>query len=206
MTRAARIINGIDLTAHGGLIGRVVQRYKRFIGGCIEWEDLFQAGWLGLHHAAERFDPERGFKFSTYANWWIRAFIQRTIMNERRTVRIPVHAQTDAFKRGERLHIDALSLDAPLDSSDPGSGTWLDLQRSDSDPSADAEHNDLATLVESAVEALSEKERRIIRGRFWRDRTLGEIGEDLGVSRERIRQREANALARLEHRLGKETR
>jgi RNA polymerase sigma factor (sigma-70 family) len=201
--KPVRLINGIDITAHGGLIGRMVHRYKRFIGGCIEWEDLFQAGWLGVYHAAERFDPERGFKFSTYAQWWIRTFIQRAVMNERRTVRVPVHKQTDAYKRGERLHLDALSLDAPVNANESGGDTWLDLLRSDSDPAADAEQSDLEALVDAAVEGLEEKDRRIIRSRFWRDRTLGEIGEDLGVSRERIRQREANGLERLERRLEK---
>jgi len=201
--KAERIINGIDVTAHGGLICRCVQRYRRFIGGCLEWEDLFQAGWLGIHHAAQRFEPERGLKFSTYANWWVRAFIQRAVMNERRTVRVPVHAQTDAYKRGERLHLDALSLDAPLNPDEPGD-TWLDLLRSESDQDAHAEQSDLEVLVDSAVESLGEKERCIIRNRFWRDRTLGEIGDDMGVSRERIRQREANALERLALRLSKE--
>lgn len=202
--KPVRLINGIDITAHGGLIGRMVQRYRRFIGGCIEWDDLFQAGWLGVHHAAERFDPTRGFKFSTYAQWWIRTFIQRAIMNERRTVRVPVHRQTDAYKNGERLHLDALSLDAPVNANESGGDTWLDLLRSESDPGADAEQSDLADLVDAAVEGLPEKDRRVIRGRFWRDRTLGEIGDDAGVSRERIRQREAKALERLGLRLGKE--
>lgn len=202
MKPATRIVNGIDLAAHGGLIGRAVQRYRRFIGGALEWDDLFQEGWFGLHKAAHKFDPAKGFKFSTYANWWIRAFIQRAIMNKRRTVRVPVHAQTDAYKRGERLILDAISLDAPVDSAE-GSATWLDFVRSDDDPGRTAEENDLAELIDAAVSGLDDTNRRIIRGRFFRDRTLDEIGQDMGVSRERIRQREAQGLERLRRPLGK---
>lgn len=201
--KPVNVINGIDLTAHGGLIGREVQRYRGSLGGCIEWEDLFQIGWLGLHHAARRFDPAKGFKFSTYAHWWIRAFLQRAIMNQRRTVRVPVHVQNSARQRGERLPYDALSLNAPLNSDDPAD-TWVDLLRAEDDPSADAEHGDLAELLGKAVDALAPPNRRAIRGRFWGDHTLAEIGADEGVSRERIRQREARALELLEQRLGKE--
>jgi len=198
--KPVKVVNGIDVTAHGGLIGRCVQRYKRFVGGCLEWEDLFQAGWLGMYHAAERFDPTRGFKFSTYANWWIRAFIQRAIMNERRTVRVPVHAQQSAFARGERLHLDALSLNAPV-SADHPEDTWIDLLRADSDPEREAMDSDVASHIEAAVDALPDVSRRAIRGRFWGEHTLKEIGDDVGLSRERIRQREAQALERLELRL-----
>jgi RNA polymerase primary sigma factor len=204
MRRGASIVNGIDVTAHGGLIGRIVHKYKGAIGGCLEWEDLFQAGWLGLYRAAERFDSSRGFAFSTYANYWIRHFIQRAIMNERRTVRVPVHAQNSARQDGYRIPYDALSLDAPLDSADSGSATWVDFMQSESDPSGDAEQSDLADRVGAAVERLGEKDRRIVKGRFWRDRTLGEIGDDMGVSRERVRQREAAALQRLERILTRE--
>lgn len=195
--KPVNVVNGINLTEHGGLIGREVQRYRGALGGCLEWEDLFQVGWLGLHHAAQRFDPAKGFKFSTYAHWWIRAFLQRAIMNQRRTVRVPVHVQNAARQRGERFPYDSLSLDTPLNSENPAE-TWLDMLSGDSDPSADAEQSDLAELVGAAVDALDERNRRIIRRRFWRDNTLGEIGDDMGVSRERIRQREAQALERLE--------
>lgn len=200
--RPVNIINGIDLRQHGGLIATFANRYRRFVGGSLEWEDLMQAGWLGLHKAASRFDHGRGVKFATYAGFWIRAFIQRMILNDRRTVRVPVHQQHAARSSGERFPLDALSLDAPVNANEPGF-TWLDMLRSEADPSEDAVGSDLCQRVEAAVDSLDEKNRRIIKGRFWGDYTLGEIGDDMGVSRERIRQREAKALQRLERPLRK---
>jgi len=200
----SNIVNGIDLREHGGLIGSIVHMNRRFIGGCIERDDLFQAGWLGLHHAAEKFEPERGLKFSTYATWWIRNAIQRCVMNQRRTVRVPVHAQESARRSGERLPLDALSLDAPFDSADAGSGAWVDLIRAEGDPGDDAERNDLSQRIEVAVDALDDREQRIIKGRFWRECTLNEIGADMGVSRERVRQLESKAFSRLRARMAEE--
>jgi RNA polymerase sigma factor (sigma-70 family) len=196
------IVNGIDLRSHGGLIATLANRYRRFVGGCLEWDDLMQAGWLGLHKAAVKFDHGRGVKFSTYAGFWIRAFIQRMILNDRRTVRVPVHRQHAARGTGERLPLDALSLNVPLDPSNPES-EWIDLLRADSDPEREAVDNDFTSQIEAAVDALPEMNRRAIRGRFWGEYTLREIGDDAGLSRERIRQREAQALDRLERPLSK---
>lgn len=200
MRPVANIVNGINVAAHGGLIASVAKRYRKFVGGCLEWQDLMQAGWLGVNHAAERFDHSRGFKFSTYAQWWIRTFIQREVMNTRRTVRVPVHAQEGAYNRGERIILDALSLNAPLDASNPDA-EWIDLLRSESDPEAEAELADMAERIDAALGCLQPAERRAIRGRFWRDHTLAEIGADVGVSRERIRQRAADGLRTLRRRL-----
>lgn len=202
MSRGARIVNGIDLAAHGGLIGRVVARYRGSIGGILEWEDLFQEGWLGLYKAAQRFDPAKGFKFSTYANWWIRHQIQRAIMDKRRTIRVPIHAQNAARDRGERIPYDALSLNVPLDPTNP-EAEWIDMLRGEGDPESDADSADMAEHVRGAVDALPEMPRRAVRGRFWGDYTLREIADDVGLSRERIRQREAEGMARLERPLGK---
>ena len=195
MTRS-HIVNGIDLAEHNGLVGRIVNRYRRFIGGVLAREDRVQAGWMGLRHAATRFDHSRGQAFSTYSMWWIRTFIQRCIANERRTVRVPVHAQTDAYKRGERIPLDTHSLDAPIDG---GSGdTFLDFVVSQgADPEQSTLDRDLKERIDAAIDQLPARDRRIVRMRVWGEHTLALIGDEEGVSRERIRQREEAALKRL---------
>jgi RNA polymerase primary sigma factor len=196
------IVNGINVAAHAGLVATVAKRYRGFVGGCLEWDDLLQAGWLGVHRAAQLFDHSLGFKFSTYSQHWIRTFIQREVMNTRRTIRVPVHAQESARLRGDQIRLDLLSLNAPLDAGNPDA-EWIDFIRSDSDPAAEAERADLREHIGAAVDALPAANRRAIRGRFWGDHTLNELGDDEGLSRERIRQREAKALDSLYVRLGK---
>lgn len=203
MRPVENIVNGIDLRKHSGLIWRIVRRYSRFVGGILEHEDLFQSGWLGLHEAAKRFQPELGFQFSTYANWWIRQGVRRAIMNERRTIRIPVHAQEKAYHEGTMLALDLRSLDAPMRPSEPDSASLGDLLRSDDDPERSVGDEELAQRIGVAIDALPAPNRRAIRGRFWGDYTLAELGDDEGLSRERIRQRERDAKWMLERPLGK---
>lgn len=191
------IINGIDLTAHFGLIARVANRYRKMLGGVLEWEDLMQWGWLGMRKAALKFDPSKGFAFSTYSQWWITNYIQRCIMNERRTVRVPIQAQNAARNRGERFPLDEHSLDRAVTVADAESETFLDRMPSDDDIEQAAAENEGRDIVENAMFFLSEKDQKLIRQRFWGERTLNEIGIEQGVSRERIRQREAKALEQL---------
>jgi RNA polymerase sigma factor (sigma-70 family) len=198
------IVNGIDVGAHGGLVAKLAKRYRRFIGGCLEWEDLMQAGWLGVHKAAEKFDHTRGLKFSTYAQYWIQAYVQRCVMNDRRTVRVPVHKQQDAYERGEVMPLNSASLDAPRNAhtDDP----WIDTMAGSHDTEREAADNELVRLISAELARLPERNRGIIRGRFWREMTLGEIGDTEGVSRERIRQVESNTLDLLGARLSRGAR
>lgn len=191
------VINGIDLTAHMGLIARVAKRYRRMLGGVLEWEDLIQWGWLGMRRAAEKFDPSKGFAFSTYSQWWITNYIQRCIMNERRTVRVPIHTQNSARLNGERFPLDEHSLDRAVNTGDGDSVTFLDCMPADVDLEQDAAEKEGKDIIENAMFFLSEKDQRLIRQRYWGERTLNEIGVEQGVSRERIRQREKAAIERL---------
>jgi RNA polymerase sigma factor (sigma-70 family) len=197
------IVNGIDLASHLGLIRMALRRFRWALGAVIEDGDLFQAGWFGLRRAAERFDPGLGYKFSTYALPWIRHHVARTIADERRTVRLPVWFQDQARLDGERLPLDALSLDAPARASDPDS-TWLDMLAGSDDPSAEAEAAQRRELVAAALAELPERLRGVLVSRFWgEEQTLQQIGDGLGLTRERVRQLEADALERLRGRLAK---
>jgi RNA polymerase nonessential primary-like sigma factor len=203
--------------------------------------DVIAEGNLGLMHAIEKFEPERGFRFSTYATWWIRQSIERAIMNQARTVRLPVHVirelnQVLRAKRhleksalaqhaGERreasvddiahltgksadevadilaLNEHTASLDAPLD-LDPGS-SLLDLLSDDQSHSPDAEvqHREVEVLTRGWLSRLSDKHRYVVERRFGLNNlepsTLEQLAEEMGLTRERVRQIQQEALVRL---------
>jgi RNA polymerase primary sigma factor len=216
----------------------VISIAKRYQGHDVPLGDLVQEGVIGLNRAVEKFDWRRGFKFSTYATWWIRQACQRAISNLSKTIRVPTHVHERRLKlarvrtelvaklgreptREELAEAASFSLqhvDEALDAAEApvslnqriGSEEESELGDLFSDPSAEDPAGDAVDSVRRlevrrAVAELPERERRVLELRFGLDgdpQTLEAIGKELGVTRERVRQLESEALARLEAELG----
>ena len=211
----------------------VVKIARYYMNRGMAFLDLIEEGNLGLIHAVEKFDPERGFRFSTYATWWIRQTIERAIMNQTRTIRLPVHLikQINQYQRVSRrlaqeldheptaeeiakeLDIPAAEVKHLLDLQDQVAcvdGTSAHSERllmeavadgNLSDPTSVLQDAEVQLRIEEILQQLNEKQRHVVESRFGingqETATLEEVGEDIGVTRERVRQIQVEALRRL---------
>lgn len=167
----------------------VVSVAKRYAGRGLPFLDLIQEGNLGLMKAAEKFEPERGFKFSTYATWWIRQSITRAIADQGRTIRIPVHL-VESINRVKKTAGDLLHKNGREPTVEEIAAA-LDMEP------------DKVRELLHVLKSLTPREERVITLRFGledgRARTLEELGKEFNVTRERVRQIEAKALRKLRH-------
>ncbi len=180
-----------------GLVFRVVRRFVPTGCASLEEADLVQAGAIGLMRALESFDPERGFSLGTYATHWIRHHIQREVMNHGRSIRVPVHTQEKLRMARKPLPCTTISLDAPSGPDNSPKTLHDTIGDAEADPTDQLRERERQKAVAIALTQLPERTRRIIRDRFWGERTLAQVGDALGVTRERVRQLEAGALTKL---------